>query len=402
MRGSWDPTHEVGGFGDGFMDMLLSDAPGMMTVLNNCRFSGLSGINLSTLKAIEFTSIICDTIISDWSNVGLYMNDQADGVNDNSRLGIAGVAIQQNPDACNGPKGAFIGIGNQLGPVRYETVRKVSFQTSYFFSNTSWGVGSQPCLRIGTGNQGGLRGVFARGVCEGGTGMYSNDVSGSGLKDSANFRFGPMIVAATADLKEAWVIDYGGHVAENVYFWMPNVDRYDAPRGFFSSVAEEQGASVAQRNSRLEIRNCTGVYLDDSQDMPFFRELSDFPLAVEENNVFHAPNQPTPDVANVDLTGTIAGIAPRYAGRRASIGRPLTHSGTVANGGRNDQFLLSERAGRQHAPDIGQLLGDAGAALDQEHDDRPASLRGSGRLFGQLRRRADCRHEHQRGIMDGW
>ena len=67
FRGSWDPTTEVGGFFDNSFNMMLSDASEMVTVFHDCRFSGLTNLELTTLKPIPFTSIVSDSIIESWS-----------------------------------------------------------------------------------------------------------------------------------------------------------------------------------------------------------------------------------------------------------------------------------------------------------------------------------------------
>lgn len=331
IRGRWDPAFEVGSAQDTAFSVLGRDISEMTTLLHDCRLSGLSIIDISTLRAVPFTSVVSDSVIEDWCLYGFFSNRQNDGVNDNSRIAIVGSAIQQHPHACKGADtGGFDGIQNQNGPVRYASARKFLMRSCYLFSNNSWALGSQPALRMMTGNSGGCSAIVDRVAFEGGSVILSVD----GSPDSpGNFLFDKVLLAGTADTVSFARVGNGGTTLRNVLMWQPNVPFLGYGFGTSELISNAQDDNnPANLAAPVALYNISA--LDDLAGNPrIFSELSeDFTNYTEENNLLHAPNWTTPLTSDtpLDLSDTLAGFSPRYAGRRNSISRPqnTTTSGT--------------------------------------------------------------------------
>jgi len=334
IRGRWNPMTEAGSPQDRAFSTLGRSISEMTTVLHDCRFSGLGAVDISTLKAVPFTSVVSDSVIEDWCLYGFFANRQNEGVNDNSRIALIGTAIQQNPDACKGADtGGFHGLQNQNGPVRYASARKFLMRSCYLFSNNSWTLGTQPTLRMITGNDGGCSAIADRVAFEGGSIILSIDGS---PKTPGNFLFDKILLVGTADTITFARIGDGGTTLRNVLMWHPDAPNLGYGQGPVEMINSTAGGSDASNLSvPVAIHNVT-AYDELSGNSRVFSDLGvNFTNYTEENNIVHAPNKSSPVTgsAPLDVSSTLAGFTPRYAGRRDSISRPQTQKNSdTANG----------------------------------------------------------------------
>lgn len=334
IRGRWDPTREVGSTQDKAFEVLLRNVSEMTTLVHDCRLSGLSSIDISTLKPLPYTSVVSDSLIEDWCLYGFYANRQIDGVNDNSRIAFIGAAIQQNAHACKGADtGGFHGIQNQNGPIRYETARKFLMRSCYLFSNNSWALGAQPPIRMMTDNDGGCSAIFDRVTFEGGSEILGADGT---PRNPGNFLFDRILLVGTADTNSFGKLGAGGTTLRNALMWQPNIPHLGfggGPVELLDSTAA--GSSAENLDTPVALHNITILDELPGPNRVFSDLALDFNAYTEENNIYHAPNRATPVTgdAPLDISTTIAGFTPRYAGRRNSISRPqtITQSDTAVN-----------------------------------------------------------------------
>ena len=324
LRGSWDPTQETGGQ-DGPFNTILSDPADMLHLVHDCRLSGFDSVNLSTLKPQAFRSIISDSLIEDWYGYGFYANNQNDGVNDDSRMALIGTAIQQNPDACQGNIGEGYGLGmtTEQGPLRYESAKQFLIRCCYFFSNTTWSGDAQPCLRPGNRNQDGEL-ILDRVVLEGGTNPL--ELQGVAGTVSGNFLCDRVLLLGTADTNTFVKTEFSGLTLRNIYGWMPDVPRNPVAIGAGHIV---KLTSTGTLSDPVNVYNTSFVYLPAGGDVPFVSQtfVDNFSDQTVENNLIYAPNQNTPETADApNLSASVPGVQPRYAGRRNSIRKPSTTS----------------------------------------------------------------------------
>lgn len=328
FRGSWDPATETGGYYDNVWANLLSDAPNMMTVVHDCRISGMSGVNLTTLKAVDFTTILSDTIIDGWSEYGFVGNTQNDGVTDGTRIALIGTAIQQLADACNGALGFGYGddMSNEQGPIRWGTTRRWLMRSCYVFSNTSWAGGSQPCIRVGADSRDVDEFIGDRLVLEGGNSSYQH-ITYNGFKTN-NTLIDRFLFIGSADTQNLFDSEASGFTLRNGYGWLPPIPR----RTHHESGLFKKLPSSGTLSEPVKLFNVSVLDEQSGGFTPLLSGFADFTTLTVENNFFHAATQPGgPDEGAFGIT-TISGVTPRYAGFRASIGRPLTTVSGVANG----------------------------------------------------------------------
>lgn len=327
LRGSWDPTRETGG-NDNPFGTLLSDAADMLHLVHDCRMSGFNSVNLSTLKPQAFISIVNDSLIEDWYGYGYFAHNQNDGLNPNSRMALIGTAVQQNPDAANGNIGEGYGLGmtTEQGPLRYASTQQFLLRCAYFFSNTTWSGDAQPCVRAASGNED-CELIADRVVLEGGTNPL--ELQKTAGTDRGNFLCDRMLLLGTADTNVFVKTAFSGLTMRNVYGWMPDVPRNPGPGQ--AHFAKTGGGVLAEA---VRLSNATVVYMPPGGDVPLVDQgfLNDFLDVTVENTLHHAPNQNTPLTADdPDLSGTIAGVTPRYAGRRNSIRKPSANASGSSN-----------------------------------------------------------------------
>lgn len=339
IRGRWDPTTESGSPEDKAFSVLGRNVVELTTTIHDCRFTGLSTIDVSSIKALPFTSIVSDSVIEDWCLYGFFSNRQNDGVNDNSRIALIGTAIQQNPDACNGADtGGFHGIQNQNGPFRYSSARKILLRSSYFFSNASWTVGSQPTMRMMTGHSGGCSAIADRVAFEGGSIVLSIQATPN---VPGNFLFDKILVVGTADTINFVRIGAGGTTLRNAFMWHPDAPNIGYGAGPSEYINNTGGGSDAENLVTPVALHNISVLDELSGSSRVFSDLdTDFVNFTQENNLTHAPNKTTPVIgaAPLETSATLAGFTPRYTGRRDSISRPQVETGSQTSAGASLTF----------------------------------------------------------------
>lgn len=328
FRGSWDSTTETGGYYDNVFANILSDAPNMMSVVHDCRISGMSGINLSTLKAVDFTVIISETLVEGWSEYGITANTQNDGITSGTRMAIIGSAIQQDAYACNGALGLGYGddMSNEQGPVRWGTTRQWLMRSCYVFSNSGWAGGAQPCIRVGTDTR--EEDIFLgdRLVLEGGTVCFQQITYNS--SKTSNTLLDRFLFLGSTDTQVFFDTDFSGYTLRNGYCWVPPVIR----RGGNDSAWFKKLPGSGALSEPVKVHNISILDEQTGGFTPFTSGFGDYADLTLENNFYDANAQPGgPNESPFGLT-TISGVTPRYAGYRASIGRPLVNSGGVSNG----------------------------------------------------------------------
>jgi hypothetical protein len=365
LRGRWDSVLEAGSNNDRAFGVETRNVSELTTLVFDCRISGMATVDISTLKALNFTSVICDTTITEWCKYGIYCDSGFDGVTDGQRFAMMGVSIADNVDTCDGrDTGNFDGAQNQNGPFRYNKMRKVVARSTYLFSNHSWSLGHQPCIRMQTGNAGSNSAVYDRMVCEGGSEIVG---AGGSPLNPVNYLWDKMLLVGTAHTNEMMNVGVGGQTFQNVHTFQPSYPSYIGYGANTGAIVNSTGNGADTR--ALVLTGCT--FYDNSTGT--VRSLSD--LATDfsglsfVNEVLQEPNKTAPDVGDEPFTSAaIAGVAPTYDGTRDSISAPVSvEASAISNGGTLTFALPKVQTKRGSLTDRALTTGEE-ALLDDTHN----------------------------------
>lgn len=356
LEGEWDETTETGNAGFG---VHVSDCSTHLLV-HQCEFSGHDIAINATANSFNFrqgnplrgslpTNIVSETLITNWTNMGVFSPDGPPGLTMDAVCCIIHSEIARSPLAL---VGRFFdrSTSNAHGPVRW-SLGDFYTQSSYYFSNAGWsaggapaGVSPQPCIRcissavdantnISTGD---YFSSLQQIVCEGGKSISfgAADGSGQGHHIPNNALVDGMLSVMTAQLdNNPSLASQGCTTIRNSVFVVPNTRSYGGdseelitwgPTGNFSNPTFiARNIAQPQRyhnNTFVNLR--TAANNGARPNITIFTQdrVDAWNVKVIENNVWHAPNQGAPVTSDGPFTATtIPGFTPRFAGPRMNF-----------------------------------------------------------------------------------
>lgn len=348
IEGEWDPTTERGRLWDPFYTDKDSDVSVTEHLLmhHQCSYFGLEGVrrhNLDSNTGLHGYSMYSDTLITNWQDYGLFLEEDNPG-----DVAVIGCSIAQNPDALSG--GSKNNQYNGHGPIRVANVTHSYIAVCDLFSRHGWSNGgswsgvngtrtsNQPCIRMNTNGDPDKSSYVDRCAAEGILSYQEQDAANAS-DQAGNHVVDKVLQVLGADnaLQYGNLLLHGGMTVRN----MLSI-KLDAPSAGiinmhdFIAAGPGNGGSEnddagfrAYNNTLIDLRSASngGDQLDAAID-------SGFSVVQVENNILHAPNHTSPTNSNLNTTSGIAGFAARHKGPRYGfLHQEGTLAGDVADGG---------------------------------------------------------------------
>ena len=364
FAGGWDAAEERGIPG---RDLHWRDHD-IAVSYHRCGFTGMDGLSHPLRDTAGGNTLFSmnECSVTNWQNIGIYLGNHNGG---DRYASFAFTSVFQDVDAAQGTSGATT-FANNLGPIRISGDYRVAMRGFDAFSRNGWSAGNsegynstadQPCLRLNSAVNADARYTLDRVACEGG--YQSILLKDAGSKDAlaGNYVFDKILTVGSPETNVHILSEFGGLTIRNWLAVETNVKKnsYGLQDGFGTFGVRNVESNTANTDSPVSIYNSTGLSLISTANLrnrfsvigndnvehllngDSNHRVSDTEVAftnfTDENNVFHAPNQDTPDTgdAPIDTATGITGFTPRFKGALPSLPfiRYHTLSGAVADTG---------------------------------------------------------------------
>lgn len=262
VSGSISATGSVIRNGVQNMTAVLSNTYAGITVEN------MAGIYPTGARTGGAEMVIFNSKITSWGDIGLYFL---------GRAAVCGNYICQDPQAMNGVEGKVAGAGNfpDHGPLRTPFADALAFNKNMAFSCNGWSaaysampfpvMSHQPCLRINTAGDAGLRACVMGNFFEGMAATLGKGAASDGNypAEILTFRHNIMLATSNTDVM-LHVGTTNVFIADNLYV-VPGVKRFSAGTvrfvsfGFsaLSTTAGQAPIDASMYAGRIVIRNNT-------------------------------------------------------------------------------------------------------------------------------------------------
>ncbi|MEP0964115.1 MAG: hypothetical protein ABJG75_20165 [Roseobacter sp.] len=374
LHGTWDVTSETGNWGTDAIN--FSDNRSEHCVVDDCVIANVNvairTTNLSASGRSNRAYFVNDTIVSDWSNYGIF-----DG--DSGQTSILGSRIAQNVDAITG--GPKDDTHNNHGPYRAAAPNKTVFLSTDFFSSTGWSpinsvLAVQPAIRwntsagVGSGAQLNMQSCAIESA---GDPIVLSAANNSSNSRATNSIIEGSIVVGGFQATRLIGLTHGGVTLRNNVLIFPDTQYNATPIGglsrgldaFVASATNGDGNGTDATNLAAPIRiyNNTLVNLSNMSTPHVWQDaimgFSNVNTNLE-NNLIHAPNI---GAAYQGVRNSVAFI-PRYRGYRADASTLYTDYAPTSD---SASIWVPEIG----SPALGAALSEPNASTDFRGNLRP-------------------------------